>query len=87
MVEAFPTLGAPVRLFPAHHALFGAVGVVGEHFWHRDGAVLRRLWLRGLGLGGLLRLLIFQVHSLVPCERGRVIEPLSAVAAVVAFAL
>lgn len=85
MVKAFPTLGAPVRLFPTHHALFGAVGVVGEPLWRRDGAVLRRLWLRGLG--GLLRLLIFQVHSLVPREGGGVIEPLAAVTAGVALAL
>lgn len=85
MVEAFPTLGAPVRLFPSHHALLGAVGVVGESLRRGDGAVLRRLWLRGLR--GLRWLLIFQVHSLVPCKGRGVIEPLPAVAAGVALAL
>lgn len=89
MVKAFATLGAPVRFFPAHHALFGTVGVVGEALRRRDGdgdgAVLR--WLRLRGLGRLRRLLIFEVHSLVPCKRGGVIEPLATMTAGVAFAL
>lgn len=86
MVEALATLGAAVRLLSSHHALLGAVGVVGEPLWRTgDGAVLGRLRLGGLGRGR--RGLDLQMHSLVSSERGGVDEPLPAVAAGVALAV
>lgn len=84
MVKAFSTLGAPVRFFNSQHALFGAEGIVGEALGCGDGTVLLRLWLCGLRL---LRLFVFQVHSLMPCKRRGVIESLATVSAGVALAL
>lgn len=88
MVKAFSTLRAPVPFLAGWGVLLGE-GVVGESLPRVDGDVLwrrrrGRLWLLLLLL---LLLLVFQVDSLMPCERGGVGKCFTAVTTGVALAL
>lgn len=88
MVKAFAALGAPVGFFNGQDALFWE-GVVGESLPCGDGGVLLRLrlWRRRRLLLLLLLLFVLQVDSLVPGERGGVIESFATVTAGVALSL